>query len=87
MTAEFNYNLLDRVNRELGGDFDRIRFEHQALFNPVHNRMESHLVASQDLVVSIDGDEDGQRLAVPFRARETIHIEVSRHTNRTAIMP
>ncbi|CEO98147.1 Histidine-specific methyltransferase SAM-dependent domain-containing protein [Plasmodiophora brassicae] len=77
VTAEFNYNLLDRVNRELGGDFDRIRFEHQALFNPVHNRMESHLVASQDLVVSIDGDEDGQRLAVPFRARETIHIENS----------
>ncbi|XXQ33320.1 Histidine-specific methyltransferase SAM-dependent domain-containing protein [Plasmodiophora brassicae] len=75
VTAEFNYNLLDRINRELGGDIVREQFEHEALFNPDRRRMESHLVAKQDLVVTVDGD--GRRLEIPFRARESIHVENS----------
>jgi L-histidine N-alpha-methyltransferase len=43
VTAEFNRNLLARINRELGGDFDLSRFEHVALYNARERRIEMHL--------------------------------------------
>jgi dimethylhistidine N-methyltransferase len=43
VTAAFNRNLLVRINRELGGDFDLTQFEHQAIFNHPTNSMEMHL--------------------------------------------
>jgi len=45
VTAAFNRNLLDRINRELGGDFDVDGFEHRAVWNAEHRRVEMHLVA------------------------------------------
>ena len=45
VTAAFNRNLLVRVNRELGGDFDLNRFAHRALWNPAEARVEMHLVS------------------------------------------
>jgi L-histidine N-alpha-methyltransferase len=45
VTAAFNCNLLVRVNRELGGNFDIAQFTHQAVWNAVHSRVEMHLVA------------------------------------------
>lgn len=43
VTAAFNRNLLVRINRELGGDFDLPEFEHQAIFNPQTRSVEMHL--------------------------------------------
>jgi L-histidine N-alpha-methyltransferase len=45
VTAAFNRNLLVRINRELGGDFDIDRFAHRAVWNAADSRVEMHLVA------------------------------------------
>src|SRR6266700_3613805 len=44
-TAAFNLNLLARINRELGGDFDPRRFRHQARYNQLEQRVEIHLLS------------------------------------------
>jgi dimethylhistidine N-methyltransferase len=73
VTARFNLNLLDRVNRELGADFDLSRFAHRAIYRPERLRVEMHLESLADQVVTIP-DLD---LKVPFRRGETIHTENS----------
>jgi len=45
ITAEFNLNLLRRINRELGGDFDLSRFRYQSSFDPATGGMESFLIS------------------------------------------
>lgn len=71
VTAAFNMNLLDRINRELGGDFDLDQFEHHVVHNDVIGRIEMHLRSLCDQTVTIDGN------AFEFRAGETIHTENS----------
>ncbi len=56
VTAAFNLNLLARINRELGGDFDLEAFRHYAFYNPVAGRMEMHLVSLREQTAHI-GDE------------------------------
>ncbi len=53
VTAEFNLNLLRRVNAELGADFALERFAHYAFYNPAESRVEMHLVslAAQDVQI------------------------------------
>ena len=71
VTAAFNLNLLARINRETGADFDPSRFEHHAFFNRRHNRIEMHLASARRQRVHIgEGNFD-------FRAGETIHTESS----------
>lgn len=53
VTAAFNRNLLVRINRELGGDFDIDAFGHRAVWNAAHSRVEMHLVSRRRQVVSI----------------------------------
>lgn len=55
ITAEFNLNLLDRINRELDGDFDRSLFRHQARYNDAAGRIEMHLVNRQRQTVTVSG--------------------------------
>jgi len=55
-TAEFNKNLLVRINRELGADFNVDLFQHHAFFNEEEHRIEMHLVCMQDQQVTI-GDQ------------------------------
>ena len=55
VTAVFNRNILARINRELGGDFDLTRFEHVALYNARERRVEMHLRSVEDQSVTIDG--------------------------------
>ena len=55
VTAVFNRNLLARINRELGGDFDLARFEHVALYNARERRIEMHLRSTESQTVSIEG--------------------------------
>jgi dimethylhistidine N-methyltransferase len=69
VTAVFNRNLLVRINRELGGDFDLSRFEHAALYNPREHRIEMHLRSVEDQIVSIEGAR------FTFRRDETIWTE------------
>ncbi len=47
VTAKFNLNLLARINRELGGDFDLASFSHQAFYNSERQRIEMHLASQQ----------------------------------------
>lgn len=66
VTAEFNLNLLARINRELEGDFDLSRFAHQAVYNAGHGRIEMHLVSLADQTVNVLGEsfdlKDGERI-------------------------
>ncbi|MFF7709693.1 ergothioneine biosynthesis protein EgtB [Pseudomonas sp. NPDC007930] len=71
VTAAFNKNLLARINRELGADFDLDAFDHQARWNPEHERVEMHLVARSAQTVTLDG----QRFS--FAAGESLHSENS----------
>ncbi|MSO77426.1 MAG: L-histidine N(alpha)-methyltransferase [Alphaproteobacteria bacterium] len=71
VTADFNLNLLDRINRELDGDFRRAQFRHRAFYDPVRGRIEMHLVSLIGQAVSVEG----QRF--DFRVGETIHTENS----------
>jgi dimethylhistidine N-methyltransferase len=73
VTARFNLNLLERLNRELGADFDLSRFAHRAVYRPDRFRVEMHLESLTDQVVRIPALE----LEVRFRRGETIHTENS----------
>jgi dimethylhistidine N-methyltransferase len=71
VTAEFNLNLLHRINRELGGNFSVEDFQHLAFYDPAHGRIEMHLVSRIAQEVRI-GEE-----RIPFAAHETIRTEYS----------
>ena len=55
ITARFNLNLLERINRELDGDIPVNAFRHRALWNDSHSRIEMHLQAMRDVRFEIDG--------------------------------
>ncbi len=69
VTAAFNLNLLSRINRELGADFQLEGFEHRARYDERLGRVEMHLVSRHDQVVHIGSRTFG------FRAGEGIHTE------------
>ncbi len=71
VTAAFNLNLLERLNRELDADFDTSCFRHYAFYNPTAGRIEMHLASltAQDVTVA------GQRFH--FALGETLHTEDS----------
>jgi len=71
VTAEFNLNLLRRINRELDGDFRLDRFRHFAAFSPLHGAMESYLVSTTEQSVRVAG----QRFH--FEPWEAIRTEMS----------
>jgi len=54
-TAQFNLNLLSRINNELNANFDLKSFRHYAFFNEKKSRIEMHLVSQKDQQVQIDG--------------------------------
>ena len=71
VTAEFNLNLLARINRELGAAFDLSAFRHFAFYNEALGRIEMHLVSTKAQAVTIGGG------VFRFRGDETIHTENS----------
>jgi dimethylhistidine N-methyltransferase len=73
VTAEFNLNLLARLNRELDADFELDSFEHHAVYDPLHDRIEMRLVSQREQVSKVAGIE------VPFRKGEYI---VSEHSHK-----
>ena len=73
VTAAFNLNLLARINRELGADFDLDRFEHVVCYDRAERRIEMHLCSTVRQSVRISRAD----LGVTFRAGETIWTESS----------
>lgn len=71
VTAQFNLNLLHRINRELGGDFQMQRFCHKAFYDPALGRIEMHLESLHSQIVHIAGRR------FDFACGETIHTEIS----------
>jgi uncharacterized SAM-dependent methyltransferase len=71
VTAAFNLNLLRRINRELGGDFDLTAFAHEARWNAGESRVEMHLRSLRAQRVEVLGR------AFAFAEGETIHTENS----------
>lgn len=71
VTAAFNLNLLARINRELGGNFDLEGFRHEAIYNARDGRIEMHLVSRRDQTAEVAGRR------FRFRKGETIHTENS----------
>jgi dimethylhistidine N-methyltransferase len=71
ITAEFNLNLLTRINRELDGDAPVDAFRHEARWNDILSRIEMHLVATRDVKFTISGRD------FQFAAGSSIHTENS----------
>lgn len=71
VTADFNLNLLSRVNRELGADFDLSSFRHHAPFNERLGRIEMHLISSRSQAVRVNDHE------IIFHRHESILTEFS----------
>jgi dimethylhistidine N-methyltransferase len=71
VTAAFNLNLLKRINRELGGEFDLASFRHRACYHQEQGRIEMHLVSLARQKVRVCGK------SFEFRRGETIHTENS----------
>jgi dimethylhistidine N-methyltransferase len=72
VTAEFNLNLLTRINRELGGDFALEAFAHEARWNERESAIEMHIVSLKPQIVSLAGSR------FSFADGETIHTETCR---------
>lgn len=81
VTARFNRNVLMRINRELGGEFDLDRFSHSAFYNEELARIEMHLVSESRQDVRVAALEE----VFHFEAEETIHTESSYKYTREKI--
>jgi dimethylhistidine N-methyltransferase len=73
VTAAFNLNVLHRLNRELGANFDTGCFRHRARWNRLESRIEMHLESTRDQCVNISAAQ----VSLQFAASETIHTENS----------
>jgi dimethylhistidine N-methyltransferase len=71
VTAAFNLNLLERINRELGGDFQLRRFRHKAFYDEAKGWIEMHIESLASQIVHVAGER------FRFGAGETIHTEIS----------
>ncbi len=71
VTARFNMNVLVRINRELGGNFDLSGFTHRSIYNRDRHRIEMHLISRKAQTVRILGN------TFAFRPGESIHTENS----------
>jgi len=73
VTEAFNKNILVRINKELGGNFDLDTFIHWEVYNPETGTAKSYLVSTKKQTVDIDG----LSLQIHFEAWESIHTEIS----------
>ena len=71
VTAAFNLNLIERINRELAGDIPADAFAHDARWNEMMSRIEMHLVATRDVTFAVDGQD------FRFAQGASIHTENS----------
>lgn len=80
VTAAFNLNVLERLNRELGADFPVSDYDHKAFYSSEHHRIEMHLVArnAQKVVIPEIGE-------IQFRQGESIRTELSYKYDRATL--
>jgi uncharacterized SAM-dependent methyltransferase len=71
VTARFNLNVLVRINRELGGNFDLSSFMHRSIYNRERHRIEMHLISKKAQSVRVLGR------SFSFRPGDSIHTENS----------
>ena len=76
ITKRFNLNLLERMNRELGADFDVTKFEHYPTYDPETGACKSYLISLEDQQVKIRGKE-----TICFAKDEYIYMEISQKYN------
>jgi uncharacterized SAM-dependent methyltransferase len=76
VTAEFDLNLLERINRELDGDIPLDAFRHEARWNDILSRIEMHLVATRDVEFTVSGER------FRFGQGSSIHTENSHKYGR-----
>jgi L-histidine N-alpha-methyltransferase len=81
VTAAFNLNVLERINRELGGSFDLKKFSHRARYDAKLGRVEMHLVSREAQTVPIAA----LSLQVRFERDESIHTESSYKYDRATL--
>ncbi len=76
VTAEFNLNLLHRINRDLGANFDVPAFQHRAIYNRDLGRIEMYLISQRDQTVDVAGRSftlrKGERLLTEYSHKYTI---------------
>ena len=73
ITAKFNLNVLNRINRELEADFDLTKFAHYAFYNELSSRIEMHLKSLQSQKIKIPG----ANITISLAKDELIHTENS----------
>lgn len=71
VTAAFNLNLLERMNRELGATFDVAKFEHYQTYNPLSGACKSYLISLADQCVQLSGE------TIHFELNEPVYMEIS----------
>ncbi|WP_235787034.1 L-histidine N(alpha)-methyltransferase [Streptomyces mutabilis] len=81
VTAAFNLNLLSVLNRELGADFDPMKFRHVAVWDDVHERIEMRLRSTCDQTVVLRD----LGLKIPFAAAEEMRTEISSKFRRPGV--
>ena len=81
ITSAFNLNLLTRINKELGGNFDVAKFEHKPCYNEEMGRAESYIVSTEDQDVTIEA----LGKTYHFDKGENIHMEISRKYDDAAV--
>ncbi|MEQ8925358.1 MAG: L-histidine N(alpha)-methyltransferase [Fulvivirga sp.] len=79
VTREFNMNLLDRINDELEGNFNRAKFLHKPIYNPMTGTTSSFLVSTEKQTVQVVGT------TFNLEAWEAIHMEISQKYDQRMI--
>ncbi len=74
ITKAFNLNLLERINRELGGHFDPMKFDFYCSYSPESGEVRSYLVSKVKQTIKIDALDE----SFDFQQWEIIHTEISR---------
>lgn len=81
LTAEFNLNVLQVLNREVDADFEVEAFEHKAIFNREDSRIEMHLVSKRDQTVNLAAMDE----TIMFREGDSILTEISRKFTHSSL--
>ncbi|MBC7744027.1 MAG: L-histidine N(alpha)-methyltransferase [Flavobacterium sp.] len=80
-TRDFNLNLLNRINKELGGNFNTDNFKHYPTYDPETGACKSYLVSTRDQKVRIEAAD----VEIGFEKNECIHTEISQKYDKEEI--
>ena len=81
ITKDFNLNLLTRINKELGGNFDVSKFKHWPIYDPESGTCSSFIISKENQEVYIEA----LNKTIKFEEAESIHTEISQKYTETSI--